>query len=87
MPVFKEYIEKFHTAFSDKPIWLTESALNDGESIEMEPEFLKKAMEFLDAAEYVERYAFFMASPMGDSMALVNEDGSLTEIGKVYNSS
>jgi hypothetical protein len=45
-------------------------------------QFLKQAIDFLDAKDYIERYAWFMASPNGTE-ALVNTDGSLTELGKV----
>lgn len=83
----KEYIEKFHDAFPDKPIWLTEFGLdNEKASVEEQLAFLKPAMEYLDGLDYVERYAFFMAKPLGQSRALVNEDASLTEVGKLYNS-
>jgi hypothetical protein len=83
MADFTPYIEKFHNAFK-KPIWLTEFGLNGHPPVEQQMDFLKQAMGFLDAKDYVERYAWFMASPNGTE-ALVNTDGSLTELGKVYN--
>lgn len=91
----EDYLESFHKAFPDKPIWLTEFALTPDmkPSQTEEIDFLKKAMEFLDKTDYIERYAFFMAAPMkvpgsqeGDPRSLVNPDGSLTELGKLYNS-
>ena len=83
---FVEYLTKFHNAFPDKPLWLTEFAVI-GATEKEQIEFLKMAMEWMDKTEWIERYAFFMAKPLGpgDSRSLVNEDGSLTELGKVYN--
>jgi hypothetical protein len=88
MDDFKPYIEKFHNAFRDKKIWLTEFALDENAdpSPKTSIDFLKNAMKFLDDTEYVERYAWFMAAPLDNARALVKADGSLTEIGKLYNS-
>jgi hypothetical protein len=87
MEDFKKYIGDFHDAFPDKLIWLTEFGMDNLEaSVDEQLAFLQPAMEYLDGLEYVERYAFFMAKPLGQSRSLVNEDGSLTEVGKVYNS-
>ena len=82
---FIPYMEQFHGNFTDNPIWLTEFAIENAPEKE-QMEFLKMAMDFMDKKDYIERYAFFMAKPLGDSRSLVNEDGSLTEIGRLYNS-
>jgi hypothetical protein len=39
-------------------------------------------MKFLDEAPFVARYAYFMDGPG----VLVNDDGSFTDLGNIYNS-
>jgi hypothetical protein len=89
MADFKPYIEDFHKAFPDKPVWLTEFGLNEGATPEAEFGFLEQALKFLDQTDYVARYAFFMAAPLQEKMAskaLVFADASLTPLGELYNS-
>jgi hypothetical protein len=84
MADFKRYIETFYKRLG-KPIWLTEFGLDQAnETPQKNLEFLQEALKWLDETSYVERYAYFMAAP--GKVGLVNEDGSLTEIGKLYNS-
>jgi len=76
---FKSYIQQFH-AKTQKPVWVTEFALNNGATDQQRQDFLKAAMKFMDQATYVHRYAYFWDAPG----SLVNGDGSLTKLGQIY---
>ena len=86
MTDFKAYVEKFHKDFPNKPIWITEFALDAQQPPENQLPFLKEAMAYMDGLDYVERYAYFMAAPMNNSVGLVHDNGSLTGSGLAYNS-
>jgi hypothetical protein len=77
---FTGYVKNFTEVVKPRKVWITEFALNKGTD-EQNAAFLKKAMEWLDKNEDVERYAYFWAGPK----SLCNEDGSLTVLGKLYN--
>lgn len=79
-----------------RPIWLTEFAVGDWKAKRPEknrfrPEkiatFMKEILPALDAAPFVERYAWFSASqesgPLGTS-ALFDGQGKLTDLGRLY---
>lgn len=66
-----------------RKVWITEFALS-GADEKANVEFLKRAMEWLDGNGDVERYSWFWAGPYTGS-ALVNEDASLTALGRLYN--
>ncbi|KAF2835697.1 glycoside hydrolase family 128 protein, partial [Patellaria atrata CBS 101060] len=57
---FKDHVTKAHT-MSGKPVWVTEFGTTDG-SPEQIAEFLREVMEWMDAQDFVERYAYFMAA-------------------------
>jgi O-glycosyl hydrolase len=85
---FTYYIEKLYDVFK-KPIWLTEFRPDHQQPVDRQIEFLKQVMDFWDATDYVERYAWFMAMPnasANEARGLVNADGSLNELGNVYDS-
>ena len=81
-----------------RPIWITEFAVGDWKAKSIDknkhsPEkiamFMKELLPMLERLDFVERYAWFSASPdsapLGTS-ALFNKDGSLTKLGKIYSS-
>lgn len=81
---FKAYIDKFYDTFK-KPVWVTEFGLWTG-SVQQQEDFLKKALEYLDKNDNVERYSYFWAHPENSIGAapLVSAEGSLTSIGEIY---
>lgn len=81
-----------------KPIWITEFAVADWSAETRKDNrhserdvlrFMKKILPKLEKLDYVERYAWFTASPdnakLGSS-ALFDADGNLTELGELYSS-
>jgi len=76
-----------------KPIWITEFAVADWKNMtggfanDKVIEFMKDVLPVLDELPYVEKYAWKTRSPSDANMgtsALFNDDGSLTDLGKVY---
>jgi len=78
----------------NKPIWLTEFACPAaGQPIEVEMNFMKEALAFLDADPQFERYAWFgtRLDPtdgwLGPQVDLLSDQAcALTDLGKMYNS-
>lgn len=92
---FIERLHKIHQLY-EKPIWITEFAVADWKAQNLDknsykPDAVVKFMEAvlpqLDKLDFVERYAWFPASPgsapLGPS-ALFNEQGILTRVGECY---
>lgn len=88
-------LEAVHREFG-RPIWLTEFAVGDWEATSAagnrhRPDriaaFMREALPALDESPFVERYAWFNASPtsapLGTS-SLVDDGGELTPLGEVY---
>jgi len=79
-----------------RPIWITEFAAGDwqAQSVtenrhtpEKVAQFMRELLPMLEKLDFVHRYAWYSASPDSASLgtsALFNEDGSLTELGKIY---
>lgn len=80
---FTGYVNNFTQLVKPRKVWITELALSDG-SVQNNIDFMKKAMAWLDGNDNVERYSWFWAGP-GKMNSLVNDDGSLTALGKLYN--
>ncbi|KAE9991878.1 hypothetical protein Vi05172_g6037 [Venturia inaequalis] len=80
---FTSYVRNFTELVKPRKVWITEFALS-GADEKANVEFLKRAMEWLDGNGDVERYSWFWAGPYTGS-ALVNEDASLTALGRLYN--
>lgn len=80
---FKAYLIKFHQTFN-KPVWVTEFAVNEGNA----PAFLREVLPWMDQQSWIERYAWHMAAPnMGPDgiQFLLNEAGSaLNEVGVAF---
>lgn len=92
---FLEWVDQVHEAFG-KPIWITEFAVADWDakhggstrySVTEVEQFMKTAIPGLEKRDFVEHYFWFSpktnSAVMGTS-ALFNNDGSLTEVGKLY---
>lgn len=85
-------MEEVYDAFG-LPIWVTEFACTnwDPKAPVSEAEvlaFMKECVEFLEDAEYVERYAWYGAmEDVGEDVGRANglqRGNSLTEAGKLY---
>ncbi|KAJ9648765.1 hypothetical protein H2199_000678 [Coniosporium tulheliwenetii] len=74
---FKNHITSAHTK-TGKPVWLTEFGTIDGSDAQ-KAEFLRKVLPWLDAQDWIERYAYFMVS---DGM-MVN-GGAMSAQGSAY---
>lgn len=90
-------LEAVHREYG-RPIWLTEFAVGDWEAgsaaanrhrPDRVKAFLREVLPALDEASFVDRYAWFSASPasapLGTS-ALVDDAGELTPLGEAYSS-
>lgn len=89
---FLDTIDKIHGTYQ-KPIWITEFAVGlFGNNVptftpEQTEDFMRTVIPGLEKRDYVQRYAWFPASPTSKhlgSSALFNDDGSLTDLGKLY---
>jgi hypothetical protein len=90
-------LESVHKLFN-RPLWITEFAVGDWQAKtraenkyrpEQVVKFMEQLLPQLDRCEFVERYAWFPASPNSaplGSSALFNEDGTLTPVGQAYRS-
>ncbi|MDQ2731602.1 MAG: glycoside hydrolase family protein, partial [Armatimonadota bacterium] len=88
---FLGYLANIHNMYH-RPLWITEFAPADwsghrGISPQQSADFMKVVVPEMNKRDYVERYAWFSAAT-GDAAlgasALFHNDGSLTELGKVY---
>lgn len=73
----------------DKPIYLTEFGFSwDADaSVDSFLQFLPLAMDYLDSTPEVVAYSFFGAFHSGTPKDMINADGTLTDVGKLYVSS
>jgi hypothetical protein len=88
-------LRRVHEMFG-RPIWITEFAVGDWQAKDVtenkhSPEKIAKFMRVLlpklEELDFVHRYAWFSAGPKSKALgtsALFNEDGSLTELGRIY---
>lgn len=74
---FKNHITSAYTK-TGKPVWLTEFGTIDGSDAQ-KADFLRKVLPWLDAQDWIERYAYFMVS---DGM-MVN-GGAMSAQGSAY---
>jgi len=91
---FYDYIwSTYHQLGPDRPVWITEYAPTNWQKdaplgSEHVEAFVRDSCKYLDTLDWVERYAFF--GPMrdtgtvGKSAAFLDENGQLTETGKIY---
>lgn len=77
---FQNYLINFHKTFN-KPVWLTEFGVTSGNA----DAFLKTVLPWLDAQDWIERYAYHMVAPSSGSQWLINSAGNgLSSTGQVY---
>ena len=79
------YLESVHSRYG-KPVWLTEWSCGDGAQGKPESDhlkYMKAAVPLLDAASFVERYAWMSASSPNRGLVA---GGKLTAVGELYNS-
>lgn len=80
---FKAYMTNFHKTFN-KPVWITEFGVTEGDA----PAFLKEILPWMDAQDWIERYAWHMAAPTtneGGLKFLLNEAGTaLNDAGAAF---
>lgn len=88
---FLGMLQRVHELYR-RPLWVTEFCPADwsgkrGISPQQVADFMRVVLPEMNKRDYVERYAWFSASPddaaLGAS-ALFAKDGSLTELGKLY---
>jgi len=88
---FLGYLDWIHWLYN-KPIWITEFAPadwsgNHGISPQQAQDFMRQVVPELNNRWYVQRYAWFSAGTgdraLGQS-ALFHDDGSLTDLGRLY---
>ncbi|KAI7591123.1 hypothetical protein KC316_g3036 [Hortaea werneckii] len=81
----QDYVQQAYERYG-KPIWLTEFGYDFSEGTPTEAQvqgFLRQAVTWLDAQEYVERYAWFYDGP---GYLIANDYKSLSAQGIIYNS-
>ncbi|GAA5871383.1 hypothetical protein JCM3774_005585 [Rhodotorula dairenensis] len=77
---FKRYLQDTHDLLH-KPIWLTE--FQGSGTVEQQQAFLREVIPWMEAQDYIERYAGF-----GDFVGtyVADESGTLTPLGETYSS-
>ena len=84
------YLERLWNMFH-KPIWLTEFACPQTNSVDKQLNYMKAVLPRLEAANYVAKYAWFTTRYKGDgwvmsSASLLDQHSStLTRLGQYYN--
>ena len=91
---FYDYIWSTHHQLGpDRPVWITEFApTNWNQSAPLPREhvesFVRESCKYLDTQDWVERYAFFGAmrdtGNVGKWAAMIDDQGKLTEVGRMY---
>ena len=78
---FVVYIQKVHSAYPALPIWVTEYNANPKRtSEEIHKNFMQLSTEWMNAQDYIERYAYFFPKALPD----INPDNTSTTIGKYW---
>jgi hypothetical protein len=83
---FKSQVQAAHAMSGGRPVWITEFGLDDSDGTYTTADlhaFLQQVLPWLDAQDYVHRYAYFMDTPG----MLLNSDGTgMSDTGVLYNS-
>ena len=94
---FLDGLARVHEKF-ERPIWITELGVADWDARDHKAsryspadvkKFMAAAIPALEKLDYIERYAWFPASPANrllGASALFDEAGNLTELGRLYSS-
>ena len=88
---FLNYLDYVHWLYG-KPVWVTEFCPADwsgshGISPAQTADFMRAVVPAMNSRDYVQRYAWFSANATNDVLdngALVNDDGTLTDLGRLY---
>ncbi len=92
---FLKRLESIHRRFG-KPLWITEFAVGDWNVKDVKnnrhkpdkiARYMKDVLPVLDELSYVEKYSWFSAKPSNPALgtsALIDEEGELTKLGKIY---
>lgn len=76
---FKRYLEGVHERYG-LPIWITEFNANPYRNPEVQLEFAKLAIPYLEASPFIERYAWFQ--PFGRNNSTQTSDGNVDALDK-----
>ncbi|CDZ97610.1 Uncharacterised protein family, glycosyl hydrolase catalytic domain [Phaffia rhodozyma] len=83
---FGQYIWSMHGEFSSLgPVWITEWASTSTDLNDVAA-FMNSSMAILDSYDWIERYAWFGGFRTTDTWGLLDTNGKLTNIGKIYTS-
>lgn len=75
---FKNYVAKAHAVGGGRPVWITEFEAS-GDAGQQQA-FLNEVLPWLDNQDYVERYAYFMASDGN----LISSGTTLSPVGQAF---
>lgn len=78
----------FCDSYPNTSLWITEYALPEANLSDTQS-FFQESAEYFDRLDYVERYSYFgsfrsSASNVGANVAMLTQDGKLTDIGSWY---
>ena len=79
---FKNYLSRAYHYCGRRPLAITEFNCGPPRSREIQDAFLKRALPYLEACGYVERYAWFQ--PRGGNGDFFDKDGKITSTGLIY---
>lgn len=80
---FKKYVSHAYHMYR-RPIWITEFNANPNRVTSVQDAFLQKAMEWLDAVGYVERYAWYQPNGGNGNFFDFGTTTNLTSTGQIY---
>lgn len=75
---FKDYVTRAHILGGGRPVWITEFEASGSPS--QQQTFLNDVLPWLDSQNFVERYAYFMASDGN----LISSGTSLSTVGQAF---
>ena len=90
---FENYITNLHNTYWWLPLWITEFAPTtwgnpEGITADQASSFMQTVVPWLNSQWFVARYAWYTGASPGTwtlgTSALVNNDGTLTDLGKLY---
>jgi len=82
---FYQYLWALHSEYPTDPIWVTEFACTSTNA-SVVADFLNQSIIYLDSLDWIERYAWFgfFRPTSGSETNLLDQDGGLTDLGKMY---
>jgi hypothetical protein len=73
---FKQHVSDVHDAAGGRPVWITEMGAFG--SVDEQNAFLQQVIPWLDATDYVQRYAYFYAD------GALTENSVISELGNTF---